>query len=68
VAISVGISGVKAGALVGQSFFKMPGRKKEAGETLWVVLMPLQPANTSGQEAVISARGKKFQLNLTCRV
>src|SRR5208283_3384813 len=43
-AISAGISGAKAGALVEQSFFSSPGRKKLAGETLWLPLMPEQPA------------------------
>lgn len=60
-------AGTSAGAFVGQSFFRMPGRKKLAGETPWVVLMPLQPPNTNGN-AASSAKGKNFQLNLTCRL
>jgi hypothetical protein len=55
------------GALVGQSFFNKPGRKKLAGETLCEVLMPLQPEKTNGN-AASNTSGKKFHLNRTCRV
>jgi hypothetical protein len=56
------------GALVaGGSVFRMPGKKKDAGETDVLVLMPLQPAKASA--SVISiARPRKFQFNLTCPV
>jgi hypothetical protein len=67
VAISVEFCGVKAGGSTGASFFMRPGRKKLAGETLWLVLMPLQPVNVSGQ-AASAVSHKKFQHNLTCRV
>ena len=60
-------SGVNAGALVGQSFFSRPGRKKLAGETLCVVLMPLQPVMTSGHAASNDHRNTLWH-NLTCRL
>jgi hypothetical protein len=63
----VEISGVNAGAFVGASFFINPGRKNEAGETLWLVLMPEHPALVS-TSAVSNDKRRKFQFNLTCRV
>jgi hypothetical protein len=65
-AISMAIGGITAGALVGHSFFNNPGRKKLAGETLWLVLIPLQPA-TIGNTAKTDSRSN-LQLNLTCRL
>jgi hypothetical protein len=44
-----------------------PGRKKSRGETLWLVLTPLQPAPNSANTASI-ASSSKLQLNLTCPV
>ena len=64
-AISVEISGVKVGAFVGASFFNSPGRKKLAGETLWLAFTPPQPAAAS-DNAANRARHEKFQFNLTC--
>jgi hypothetical protein len=42
----------------------MPGKKKSNGETLWLVLMPLQPAPNSATIAGI-ASSSNLQLNLT---
>jgi len=64
-AISLEITGVNPGVLAGASFFRSPGRKKLAGETLWLALMPLQPAPASGS-AASRVKRRKFQLNLTC--
>lgn len=58
--------GLNDGALVGASFFSRPGRKKVAGETLCVVLIPLQPV-TNGNAASNTSH-RKIQFNLTCRV
>jgi hypothetical protein len=56
------------GALVaGGSAFRMPGKKKDAGETDVPVLMPLQPVRTSA-DTISIARPGKFQFNLTCPV
>jgi len=66
-AISVEISGVRAGAFVGAAFFNSPGSKKLAGETLWLALMPPQPLAAS-DNAASRARHGKFQFNLTCGV
>ncbi len=66
-AISVEISGVKVGAFVGASFFMIPGRKKLAGETVWLALMPLHPVPAS-DNAASRVRHGKFQFNLTCGV
>jgi hypothetical protein len=66
-AIWVGISGANAGALVGASFFSRPGRKKVAGETLWLALMPEHPVLASTSVAS-TAKPRKLQFNLTCRV
>jgi len=60
------VSGNDAGALVeGGSAFKMPGKKKLAGETLWLALMPAQPAQAS-MNAANMAGSSKLQFNLTC--
>ena len=45
----------------------MPGRKKLAGDTVWLALMPPQPATSSGNAAT-NASHRKFQINLTCRL
>ncbi len=45
----------------------MPGRKKSNGDTLWLVLIPLQPAPNSAKIAGI-ASSSNLQLNLTCPV
>jgi hypothetical protein len=59
------------GALVdgGSTMMKWPapGKKKSNGETLWLVLMPLQPAPNSAKIAGI-ASSSNLQLNLTCPV
>ena len=60
-------TGVKPAGRAGASFFNSPGRKKLAGETLWLALMPLQPAPASGSAANRDSH-RNFQLNLTCRV
>jgi len=57
-----------AGALVeGRSAFKSPGRKNEAGETLWLALMPLQPVLHNANAISIASAGK-FLFILTCLV
>jgi hypothetical protein len=66
-AISLEISGCSDGVFVEQSFFKSPGRKKLAGETLWLELIPLQPAAAIGRANNMASR-RKFQFNLTCRL
>ncbi|HEV2694793.1 MAG TPA: hypothetical protein VG347_17995 [Verrucomicrobiae bacterium] len=43
--------------------FNNPGKKKLAGETDWLALMPPQPAPTS---ATAISMAINFQLNLTC--
>jgi hypothetical protein len=54
------------GALVvGELAFMIPGRKKDAGETVWLALMPPQPAVASATN--IASNGI-FQFNLTCTV
>ena len=49
----------------GGQAFNNPGRKKLAGEILWLALMPPQPAPKS---AVAASNAIHFQLNLTCAV
>ena len=51
---------------VGSAFMKCPapGSKKSMGETLWLELMPLQPAAHSPNTASI-ASCNKFRFNLT---
>lgn len=65
------VSRKTTGALVdgGSTLMKwpMPGRKKSNGDTLWLVLMPLQPAPNSATIAGI-ASSSNLQLNLTCPV
>lgn len=62
---SVEFSCCKSGALVcGGSALSSPGIKKVAGETLWLALMPLQPAADKAV-AVSSANNVKFQFNFT---
>ena len=57
----------KAGAFVfGGSAMSSPGRKKLAGETLWLVLMPLQPALDNAVTAS-TVNNMKFQFNFTVR-
>ena len=61
-------SGNAAGALVeGGPAFNSPGRKNEAGEMLWLALMPLQPAPNSASTISIASTGK-FLFILTCLV
>lgn len=43
--------------------FNNPGRKKLAGDTDWLALMPPQPAPKS---TVAVSMATNFQLNLTC--
>jgi len=43
----------------------MPGRKKLAGDTVWLAETPPQPATSSGNAAT-NASHRKFQINLTC--
>lgn len=63
------MSDIATGALVttGGSARMIPGKKKLAGETLWLALMPPQPALKSASAAGI-ANQIKFHFNLTCRV
>lgn len=50
---------------VGSALSK-PGNKKEAGETLWEVLMPLQPASSNASTgAATSHKYLCFQFNFT---
>jgi hypothetical protein len=49
--------------------FRIPGKKKDAGETLWLALMPPQPlVPTTKASATNIATSIKFQFNLTCAV
>ena len=63
------ISDTATGALVatGGSVFMIPGRKKVAGETLWLALMPPQPASKNASAAGIASH-RNLHFNLTCRV
>jgi hypothetical protein len=47
--------------------FRIPGKKKDAGETLWLALMPPQP-DVPNASATNIATSIKFQFNLTCTV
>jgi hypothetical protein len=60
---------IATGALVaaGGSARMMPGRKKLAGETPPLALMPLQPAPTSASNTGIASQ-RNLHFNLTCRV
>jgi hypothetical protein len=62
-------SEIATGALVatGGSALNIPGRKKLAGETLWLALMPPQPAPMSASAAGIASH-RNLHFNLTCRV
>jgi hypothetical protein len=64
------LTGSAQGAFVAgiASFFKRPGRKKDAGETVVPALTPPQPLtkNGSGRNAIASQAN--FQFNLTCQV
>jgi hypothetical protein len=51
---------------IGGSAFRMPGKKKDAGETDVPVLIPLQPA-LDNAIAVRSVNNMKFQFNFTLR-
>jgi len=55
------------GAFVEQGgvFLRMPGIRNVAGETLWLALMPPQPAPIS---ATATSINMNFHWNLTCRV
>jgi hypothetical protein len=60
------VSGPHAGALVAGGFaFSSPGKKNDAGETLWLALMPPQPPSKKGIGSSIANR-RNFQFNLTC--
>jgi hypothetical protein len=50
------------------SFFKRPGRKKDAGETVVPALTPPQPATKKGSGSNAIASQTNFQFNLTCEV
>jgi len=53
------LSGNAAGALVeGEPAFINPGRKNEAGETLWLALMPPQPVLHNASAISIANAGK----------
>jgi hypothetical protein len=67
-ATSLEVSGNATGALVeGGPAFISPGRKNEAGETLWLALMPPQPAlPIASTTSMVSA--SKFLFILTCLV
>jgi len=62
------VSGNATGALVaGGPAFISPGSRNDAGETLWLALMPPQPAlPTASATSVVSA--SKFLFILTCLV
>ena len=47
--------------------FEQARQEEIAGETLWLALMPPQPASSS-EPAASRAKRRKFQLILTCRV
>lgn len=57
--------GNETGALVAASFFKSPGRKNDAGETLVPALMPEQPTHTNASAVANIANNRKFQFNFT---
>jgi len=60
--------GKAAGALVeGASAFINPGRKNEAGETLWLALMPPHPVEHNTSASSIANPGKILFI-LTCLV
>jgi hypothetical protein len=61
-------SGSATGELVeaGAAFIS-PGRKNDAGETLWLALMPLQP-ELHRASAISIASHRKLPFNLTCPV
>jgi hypothetical protein len=61
---------MEQGALVAgiASFFKRPGRKKDAGETLVPALTPPQPVIKKGSGSNAIASKANFQFNLTCLV
>jgi hypothetical protein len=67
----VKISGNETGAFVGGgSAFKKcpaPGKRKSAGETDPLALMPLHPALNNVKNTSIASH-KKLQFNLTCPV
>jgi hypothetical protein len=50
------------------SFFKRPGRKKDAGETDVPALTPPQPVAKKGKGSNAIASHANFQFNLTCLV
>ncbi len=57
-----------AGAFVfGGSAFMIPGKKKEAGVTVWLALIPPQP-EVPNASATNIASNEIFQFNLTCTV
>src|ERR1035438_9260586 len=66
---SVNETGAFVVAGAGSAFKKLPipGKKKSSGETVFDALMPPQPAS-SNEMAGSMAKGKIFQLILTCRV
>jgi hypothetical protein len=64
------LAGRAQGALVAgiASFFKMPGKKKDAGETVVPALTPPQPPAKKGRDSNAIASQTNFQFNLTCVV
>jgi hypothetical protein len=65
---STGISTFATGSFVtGGLAFMSPGRKKLAGDTLLLALMPPQPPLQKNNGTRIASR-RKFQFNLTCQV
>jgi hypothetical protein len=57
---------ISSGGASGGSTRISPGNRKVAGETLWLVLMPLQPAPSNKSPPLIANRAI-FQFNLTAR-
>jgi hypothetical protein len=64
----MGFSTTATGALVvAGSARSKPGKKKLAGDTLWVELIPPQPPLQKNNGTSIASQ-TKFQFNLTCQV
>src|SRR5208283_3723439 len=65
-ATSLEITGPAVGALVmGGSALSKPGKKNDAGETVWLALMPPHPVQPTINAAAM-ASDSKCQFNLTC--
>jgi hypothetical protein len=64
----MGIVTSATGALVTAGLaWSKPGKKKLAGETLWLALTPPQPPLQKNNGTNIASH-TKFQFNLTCQV